>query len=109
MTEYIAYYQKNWGRFDELPDTMPVDDFLDGYAPVMFFMLSEQDLISNLDTIYYQMQGDKWSPHGEARELIKNSGLSHTSMSIGDIIYAKCNGNYYFVSGTGFQKVLLTN
>lgn len=39
-----------------------------------------------LDDIYMLMQGEVWSPEGEAREFIQALGLKHTSMSIGDII-----------------------
>lgn len=39
------------------------------------------------DDVYTQMQGEFWSPNGEARPLIKKLGLGHTSMSIGDCAY----------------------
>lgn len=35
---------------------------------------------------FQHMQGEVWSPKGEANELIKKLGLKHTSMSVGDII-----------------------
>ena len=39
-----------------------------------------------LDEVYCQMQREVWSPHGEARGLIRSLGLGHTSMSIGDVV-----------------------
>jgi hypothetical protein len=36
--------------------------------------------------IFTHMQGEVWSPLGEARSLIESKGLTHTSMSIGDVI-----------------------
>lgn len=39
-----------------------------------------------LDDVYRQMQGEVWSPKGEARGLIRSLGLSHTSMSVGDVV-----------------------
>ena len=39
-----------------------------------------------LERVFYEMQGEMWSPNGEARELIESKGLHHTSMSIGDVI-----------------------
>jgi hypothetical protein len=39
-----------------------------------------------LDDAFRQMQGENWSPHGEARELLRSLGLGHTSMSVGDVL-----------------------
>jgi hypothetical protein len=39
-----------------------------------------------LDDAFWQMQGENWSPHGEARTLLRSLGLSHTSMSVGDVL-----------------------
>jgi hypothetical protein len=39
-----------------------------------------------LDRTYASMQGEVWSPNGEARALIRGRGLDHTSMSVGDVI-----------------------
>ena len=38
-----------------------------------------------LEDLWIAMQGENWSPNGEARSLIKDKGLQHTSMSVGDI------------------------
>jgi len=35
---------------------------------------------------WLKMQGENWSPHGEARPLIEYLGLTHTSMSVGDVL-----------------------
>lgn len=37
-----------------------------------------------LEELYRKLQGEFWSPNGEARKLIKSLGLRHTSMSVGD-------------------------
>jgi hypothetical protein len=39
----------------------------------------------SLGHVFTQMQGEVWSPNGEARMLIEYLGLSHTSMSVDDI------------------------
>ena len=39
------------------------------------------------DRVFGLMQGEVWATHGEARELIASLGLSHTSMSVGDVIH----------------------
>jgi hypothetical protein len=41
---------------------------------------------TNLKRIFAMMQGDEWSPNGEARELIRGKHLDHTSMIPGDVI-----------------------
>jgi len=35
---------------------------------------------------WLKMQGENWSPHGEARPLIERLGPTHTSMSVGDVL-----------------------
>lgn len=40
----------------------------------------------SLEDVFHQMQGEVWSPNGEARSLILEKGLHHTSMSSGDIV-----------------------
>ena len=40
----------------------------------------------SLDDAWRQMQAEIWSPNGEARGIIQSLGLTHTSMSVGDVI-----------------------
>jgi hypothetical protein len=40
----------------------------------------------SLDGAFLLMQGENWSPRGEARPLLERLGLHHTSMSVGDVI-----------------------
>jgi hypothetical protein len=57
-----------------------------------------------LEYVYHQMQGEIWSPNGEARELIKSKGLQHTSMSVGDVIVDDV-GNAHVVAASGFKAI----
>jgi len=59
---------------------------------------------SDLDSVYTQMQGEIWSPNGEARQLIKSLGLSHTSMSVGDVIETP-DGKFHEVDSIGFREI----
>jgi len=59
---------------------------------------------TNLERIFYIMQGENWSPNGEARNLIRKKGLKHTSMSVGDIV--KVGNSWNLVDGVGFKKIL---
>lgn len=55
---------------------------------------------SDLDTIYRIMQGEAWSPNGEACDLLKSLGIDHTSMSVGDVI--QIGDDYHLVDFIGF-------
>lgn len=59
----------------------------------------------NLEEVYFRMQGDVWSPRGEARPIIKELGLKHTSMSVGDLV--KDSRNRYWIKNlSGYSQVI---
>lgn len=41
----------------------------------------------SLDNAFWLLQGENWSPNGEARDFIREKGTDHTSMSVGDILF----------------------
>jgi len=97
MNKYIAYYQRKFGQ--EIPKPFTIDKLLLYFCPV-------RNLEANsLEEVYSEMQGENWSPHGEQREYIKSLGLSHTSMSVGDIIYKWNWHKYYMVTNFGFRDL----
>ena len=53
------------------------------------------------ERIFHDMQGEHWSPAGEANPLIRAKGLEHTSMSVGDVIVAP-DGRVCLVARLGF-------
>jgi hypothetical protein len=55
-----------------------------------------------LDRAFCEMQGEIWSPNGEARDLIESKGLAHTSMCVGDVLVDDV-GNVHVVSGRGWR------
>ena len=57
-----------------------------------------------LDRIYASMQGEVWSPNGEARGLIREKGLAHTSMSVGDVVVDP-EGHVQLVASAGFEDL----
>ena len=57
----------------------------------------------DLDDIFLDLQGERWSPNGEARNLIRGLVLSHTSMSVGDVV--KVGNVYNIVDMVGFREV----
>lgn len=53
----------------------------------------------DLEAIFVMFQGENMSEH--LRKLLYNRGMSHTSMSVGDIIETN-DGVLHFVDGCGF-------
>jgi hypothetical protein len=58
----------------------------------------------DLEDLFRKMQGEFWSPNGEARNLIMSKGLCHTSMSVGDIAIDE-TGNGSIVADFGWERV----
>ena len=58
----------------------------------------------SLDDAWLQMQAEHWSPNGEARPLLERLGLSHTSMSVGDVIRDE-DGIYWECLDLGWRHV----
>lgn len=57
-----------------------------------------------LDEVYWLMQGEQWSPNGEARPLIERLDLGHTSLSIGDVVQAP-DGRYYICRWLDWEEL----
>lgn len=55
------------------------------------------------EKLFWALQGENWSPNGEARSLIKSLGLDHTSVSVGDILVI--DGMAYFCDNVGWVKI----
>lgn len=55
------------------------------------------------EKIFAMMQGESWSPNGEANDMIKRSGTGHTSMSVGDVI--KVGNKWLMVDRYGFKDI----
>ncbi len=49
------------------------------------------------------MQGENWSPRGEARAFIKGLGLDHTTICTGDIV--QVGDDVFFLDRLGFEKL----
>lgn len=45
-----------------------------------------RNTLDALEYTYRQMQGENWSPQGQARSLLRRRAVFHTSMSIGDVV-----------------------
>jgi hypothetical protein len=58
----------------------------------------------SLNQVFYEMQSEVWSPNGAARDLIRDKGLVHTSMSVGDVIVDP-DGAAHLVGMFGFKNL----
>jgi hypothetical protein len=110
--EETAYPSKDFGTVDGLYhndiDTLSLSDLKRDYALIGAVSAPEDGkvTVSHLEAIFVAMQGENWSPEGEARELIRKSGASHTSMSVGDLIYNPMTREFYVVGGCGFGRMM---
>ena len=59
---------------------------------------------TDLSEIFNMMQGEVWSPNGEANTMPAMSKTGHTSMSMGDVIMLP-NGSVYMVDFSGFTNL----
>jgi hypothetical protein len=53
--------------------------------------------------LWVNLQGEFWSPGGEARMLIERLGLEHTSMAVGDVI--QVGTTFHLCAPMGFQTL----
>jgi hypothetical protein len=60
---------------------------------------------AEVEAVWVMMQGENWSPNGEARPLIEAKGLRHTSMSVGDVLVDVDTGNVFLAAGVGFKCI----
>lgn len=83
------------------------DEFDKHYACVKRFDTVVSDLNPEVyfENIFMLMQAENWSPNGEARDLIRSLGLSHTLMLVGDIIEVVETNSFYITRPMGFEKI----
>ena len=55
------------------------------------------------EMLWGALQGEFWSPEGEARNLIIEKGLHHTSMSVGDVL--QIGETFHLVAPMGFKTL----
>lgn len=79
----IWYMKPEWFRQGITGQAFPDPANLEA-THVKVASIRDQDQDRGL--IFHNMQGEVWSPKGEARELIESLGLGHTSMSVGDVL-----------------------
>ncbi len=59
---------------------------------------------TDLEDLWVKLQGEFWSPNGEANAMIRALGLRHTSISVGDC-FRFANGRVWRAEMMGFEVV----
>lgn len=60
----------------------------------------------SLEALYSLQQAHNWAKDYETTNaLLESKGLSHTSMSVGDVAENTATGDYYVVANAGFKKL----
>ena len=94
----VFYYKaKRDLEYGEMPPDM--DSLVRNYQCLKVGVEAE-----NREELYWQMQGENWSRNDEARDEILALGLSHTSMSVGDIILNE-TGELWFCAEFGWKRL----
>lgn len=75
---YSVYYQRFFGLLKPAEIQLKTLTFSHRFA--------KRVEASSLGEAYGQMQGEVWSPNGEARPRLKGLDLGHTSLSVGDVV-----------------------
>jgi len=99
MNLYMIYYRRNATLRENADITYEAITKSDDYVLVTPLMGL------NLEDIFEKMQGEHWSPNGEARPFIESLDLDHTSMSVGDCVLDVSTGNMYECASEGWNKV----
>ena len=89
------FFHKGVMGFDWLREKSLLPDPADLGKTHVFMQLIEA---RNPEDVYFKMQGESWSPSGEAREFVASKGVQHTSMSVGDIVRVT-----FILDRTGFR------
>jgi hypothetical protein len=85
-----SIYDVDKCKYHELVNILPYDN--------------EKNLIENMNYAFGVMQAERWSPNGEARELLDRIGtVHHTSMSVGDMI--QMGKDFFVVENFGFYHI----
>lgn len=94
---YRVWYAKNPTFFTN--DKLTKADVAESHVAVC------ELFASCMEAVFSYMQGEIWSPNGEAGPLILRLGLHHTSMSVGDVVENIEANQFYEVVMIGFRML----
>lgn len=94
---FTVFYAR-YPTFTDSADHIDIDNIEATHVPLV------EVEACNLDHVFWTMQGHVWSPNGEARPLIRQAGLHHTSLSVGDIVRDD-EGVYWLCQNLGWRAL----
>lgn len=94
----VWYMNQNWFRSGICGDLPDPKQLLKTHTPVAVVRANSHQ------KVFEMMQGEVWSPNGEARELIDVLGLGHTSMCTGDIVIGP-QQDIWVVQDSGWKMI----
>ena len=97
----VWYMRQSWFA-DGLLGSTPVINSLESLSATHIKLGSVNTV--GAEMIFAMMQGERWSPCGEANGLIRELGLSHTSMLVGDIV-VEPDGSVLICRSLDFQRI----
>jgi len=101
-----VFYQKEMCfPFRDIYPNLNADNILETHVELKEVEVTESTAIEvSLEDVFVRMQGEHWSPRGEAKELLVEKGLSHTSMSVGDVVKTE-SGVLYICEPVRWRKI----
>lgn len=96
----VWYWRKEYARKALLGELKPTVESLQNTHTFLTHVRAE-----SYDEVFHNMQGEIWSPNGEARGLIQALDLGHTSMSVGDITHDVVNNEWWICKSIGWEQL----
>lgn len=101
MTSFDVYYSRDFEKSVIGTQELSKKDILDEVTHVNLKCC----VADNIDDVFVKMQGENWSPNGEAYDLIVSKDLEHTSMSVGDVVHNLSTLKMYRCMPTGWNEI----
>ena len=95
--KFQVWYQKNMRDLDYFDPQIDSDNLEETHVHLKDIEAKDEE------DAFIKMQGENWSPNGEAYELIKSKGLRHTSMMVNDIL--KADGKTILCKPAGWEVI----
>lgn len=97
-------FYRRWDGKDYLPGTVDIDPDNLTHTHVLLGTIGMQAYAYTPDVIFRHLQGELWSPGGEARDFIEAKGTHHTSMMLGDVLVLPF-GEVWVCTWDGWNRV----
>lgn len=108
MPRYAVWYMKpsffSKGMMGH--EELKKNNLLPTWATITNTHVHVRDLkASSLEEVFTEMQGEVWSPNGEAMKMLEFKGLQHTSMTVGDIVVEYDTGKPHMCGVHGWVEL----